>query len=60
MSACYIKLMEYNLGREMADKCLKLDPNFVKAWARKGACHFGMKEYHKAMDAYEKGLKVDP
>jgi len=43
-----------------ADKCLEMDPNFVKAYIRKGTCHHLMKEYHKAMHAFEEGLKIDP
>jgi len=34
------------------EKCLELDPSYVRAYARKGNCHFSMKEYHKAMDAF--------
>ena len=34
------------------DKCLELDPNYLKAYVSKGAVHFMMKEYHKATDTY--------
>ena len=43
-----------------AEKCLEINPNFVKAYARKGTCHHMMKEYHKAMKAFEDGLKIEP
>lgn len=59
-AATYIKLMEFNTALKDADKCIELDPKFVKAYARKGNCHHMMKEYHKAMKAYEDGLKIDP
>merc|ERR1712039_1113316 len=36
------------------------DPKFVKAYSRKGAAHFWMKEYNKALKAYEDGLKIEP
>lgn len=52
--------MDINQGLKDADKCIELDPKFVKAYARKGNCHHLMKEYHKAMKAYEDGLKIDP
>ena len=39
---------------------MQKDPNFVKAYHKKGDCHFFMKEYHKALECYEKGLKIDP
>ncbi|CAK0901762.1 unnamed protein product, partial [Prorocentrum cordatum] len=41
------------------DECIKLDPTFVKAYSRKGAAHFFMKEYNQAIKAYEQGLKID-
>ena len=52
--------MEWNYGMKDADKCLALDPTFVKAWGRKGTIHHFMKEYHKALDCFDKGLKIDP
>lgn len=58
--AAYIKLMEFSTALKDADKCLELDPTFVRAYARKGTCHHMMKEYHKAMKAYDDGLKIDP
>jgi len=39
---------------------LELKPDFVKAWTKKGNCHFALKEYHKAIDAFEKTLKFEP
>ena len=58
--ATYIKLMIFNDALKDADKCLELDPKFVKAYARKGTCHHMMKEYHKALSAFEAGLKIEP
>lgn len=52
--------MEFVRARDCLDKALQLDPNYVKAYAKKGDCHFYLKEYHKAMEIYEKGLKLDP
>ena len=52
--------MDFNMGLKDADKCLELDPKFVKAYIRKGNCHHMMKEYHKAMKAWDDGLKLDP
>lgn len=51
----YIKLMEPVQAMKDAEKALQLDPNFVKAWARKGTAHQLLKEYHKALDAFAKG-----
>ena len=59
-SFAYIKLMEPTRALADANKAIELDPNFVKAWARKGTCHQLHKEYHKSMEAFEKGLQLDP
>ena len=48
------------MGEKECDKCLKLDPNFIKAWERKGRCHIMMSQYDKAMKAFDEGLKLDP
>jgi len=42
-----------------ADKCIELDPNFIKGYSRKGDAHILAKEYHKALEAFEKGLAID-
>lgn len=51
--AAYIKLMEGNYALKDAEKCVQLDPQFIKGWARKGAAHHLLKEYHKALAAYD-------
>jgi len=43
--------MEANSALKDAEKCLELDPKFIKAYSRKGTCHHLMKEYHKALKA---------
>ena len=43
-----------------ADQCLEIDPEFIKAYARKGTCHHFLREYHKALKAFDEGLKLDP
>jgi len=52
--------MDIVSGLKDAEKCIALDPTFVKAYARKGTCHHLMKEYHKAMADFDAGLKLDP
>lgn len=37
--ACLLKLMDPVSALKDADKCIALDPTFVKGWARKGTCH---------------------
>lgn len=42
-----------------AEKCIELDPTFVKGYTRKGAVQFFMKEYDKALETYQAGLKQE-
>merc|ERR1711988_1247896 len=58
-AAAFTKLLAYPDALRDLDECLKLDPKFVKAYSRKGAAHFFMKEYHKALEAYNKGLMIE-
>lgn len=59
-AAAYMKLGEFPMAMKDCDKCLDIDPSFVKAYIRKGNIHFFMKEYHKCLTVYEKGLKLAP
>jgi len=59
-AACYLKIMQFSNALSDAEKCLELNPNFAKGFARKGNAHFGMKEYHKALAAFDAGMKIDP
>jgi len=59
-AACYQKLMEWQLALQDANKCVEMEPSFVKGWTRKAGIHFFLKEYHKAMDAYNAVLKLEP
>lgn len=58
-AACYTKLGAMPEGLKDADKCIELDPTFVKGYTRKGAVQFFMKEYDKALETYQEGLKHD-
>jgi len=59
-AAAYTKVGEYKLAETDCDKCLELNPNFVKAFSRKGTCQYFMKQYHKCLETYDKGLKIEP
>jgi len=52
--------MAYRDALRDLDECIKIDPKYQKAYSRKGAAHFFMKEYNKALKAYDDGLKCDP
>ncbi|KAL0489184.1 Hsp70-Hsp90 organizing protein [Acrasis kona] len=57
--SCYLKLGEPNYALKDAEKCLEIDPKYVKAYARKAQCHTMRKEYHKSIDCYNTGLELD-
>lgn len=58
-AACYTKLGALPEGLKDADKCIELDPSFVRGYARKAAIQYFMKEYHKALETYQAGLKYE-
>ena len=59
-AACYTKLTALPEALKDAEKAIEIDPNFVKAYTRKGHAQFFMKEYEKAMATYQQGLDKDP
>lgn len=52
--------MEFNCALKDAEKCIQIDPKFIKGYIRKATIHHFMKEYHKALSTYDQGLKIDP
>lgn len=59
-AACYTKLGALPEGEKDADKCIELNPEFVKGYSRKANIKFLMKEYEKALEVYEQGLTYAP
>lgn len=47
--------MRVRTAAQAADKCLELEPTFVKGYSRKGTLQFFMKEYDKALETYRTG-----
>eukprot|EP00531_Pseudo-nitzschia_arenysensis_P001469 CAMPEP_0116133484 /NCGR_PEP_ID=MMETSP0329-20121206/10130_1 /TAXON_ID=697910 /ORGANISM="Pseudo-nitzschia arenysensis, Strain B593" /LENGTH=562 /DNA_ID=CAMNT_0003628117 /DNA_START=119 /DNA_END=1807 /DNA_ORIENTATION=+ len=60
LSAALTKIMDFNGAKTQVEKALELDPNYTKAWGRKGDIEMAFKEHHKAMESYKKGLEIDP
>lgn len=56
----YIKLMDFGRAQEDVEKAIQINPNFVKAYAKKGRIETFTKKYHRALDSYRKGLELDP
>ncbi|XP_067010003.1 stress-induced-phosphoprotein 1 isoform X2 [Anabrus simplex] len=59
-AACYTKLAAFDLGLKDCEKCVELDPKFIKGWIRKGKILQGMQQHSKAINAYQKALELDP
>lgn len=58
-AACYTKLAAFDLGLKDCEKCVELDPKFIKGWIRKGKILQGMQQQSKAISAYQKALELD-
>lgn len=59
-AACYTKLAAFDLGLKDCEKCVEIDPKFIKGWIRKGKILQGMQQQGKALGAYQKALDLDP
>ncbi|WVZ82386.1 hypothetical protein U9M48_029653 [Paspalum notatum var. saurae] len=57
---CHIYLGAYPQALEDAEKCVDLDPTFLKGYVRKAKVQFLMKSYENALATYLEGLKCDP
>jgi stress-induced-phosphoprotein 1 len=60
LAAALCKIMDFSGAHRHIETALDIDPQYVKAWARKGDIEMYMKEYHKAQESYKKGLALDP
>lgn len=57
---CYQKLLEFHLALKDCEECVRLDPNFVKGYVRKGHALLALRDTVKAMHAFQKALELDP
>ncbi|OEL31556.1 U-box domain-containing protein 33 [Dichanthelium oligosanthes] len=57
---CHIYLGYFPQGLEDAEKCVELDPTFLKGYVRKAKVQFLMESYENALATYLEGLKCDP
>ena len=58
-SACYAKLSAFNESYKDAETCIKLDPNFIKAYIRKASIEFLKREYEKCIETCNLALTMD-
>uniref|UniRef100_A0A0K0E3M1 Stress-induced-phosphoprotein 1 n=1 Tax=Strongyloides stercoralis TaxID=6248 RepID=A0A0K0E3M1_STRER len=58
-AACFLKLMEFKRAVDDCDAAIKIDSKNVKAFVRKGAAYYGMKNISSARKAYQDALLID-
>ncbi|EPZ32047.1 Tetratricopeptide-like helical domain-containing protein [Rozella allomycis CSF55] len=58
-AACYNKLAAFPEALKDCEKCLELDPNFIKAYIRKANVEFFMREYSKCMSTCREAMDRD-
>ena len=59
-SGAYASLSQPQQALDDAERCIQLNPAFIKGHSRKGQALFTLGRYADAKAAYEDGLKVDP
>ncbi|KAJ1294176.1 hypothetical protein BS78_01G125500, partial [Paspalum vaginatum] len=59
-SLCLLKIGEETKALSDANSCIKMRPEWLKGYYRKGAAIMSLKEYKKACDVFMAGLKLDP
>lgn len=57
---CHIYLGAFPQGLKDAEKCVELDPTFVKGYLRKAKVQFLMESYESSLATYLEGLRCDP
>ncbi|KAE8791368.1 Ankyrin-3 [Hordeum vulgare] len=59
-SLCYLQMTEADKAVRDANTCIKLCPEWIKGYYRKGAALMSLEDYKGACDAFMAGLQVDP
>jgi len=59
-ATAYLKLKAYSETLKDCDKCLELNPKFIKAYIKKGAVYFATQQYQKCIEVYTQALEIDP
>ncbi|KAI8988219.1 hypothetical protein BDF20DRAFT_854519 [Mycotypha africana] len=58
-AACYLKLMAVHEAEKDADKCIELDPTFVRGYIRKAAVQLIKREYQESIDTLKLAQEHD-
>lgn len=59
-SAAYLSVHKCDEALSDAEKCIEVNPQFVKGYGRKGAALFESKQLDESISAYKKGLEIAP
>eukprot|EP01123_Difflugia_compressa_P004587 TRINITY_DN16028_c0_g1_i1.p1 TRINITY_DN16028_c0_g1~~TRINITY_DN16028_c0_g1_i1.p1 ORF type:complete len:587 (-),score=151.01 TRINITY_DN16028_c0_g1_i1:105-1865(-) len=54
------KLGAFGDALKDCDKCIELNPKFIKAYLKKGNVYFVTKQYQKCLDVYGVALEIEP
>ena len=60
MAQCHINMKQYKLAVEQAQKCIEVNPSFVKGYYRKALALDLMDKKQEALDTLEMALKKEP
>jgi tetratricopeptide (TPR) repeat protein len=55
----YSKIDKHNEAIEDYNKCIELDPKYIKAYDRLGCTYLHLNRAHEAIDTFNKGLVID-
>ena len=58
-AAAYSSARKHNLALKDAERAIKLDSKYAKAWSRLGLAKYVLGDAKGAMEAYEQGLKIE-
>ncbi|CAO3673214.1 unnamed protein product [Rhizopus stolonifer] len=58
-AVCYLKLMAINEAEKDANRCIELDPTFVRGYIRKAAAQLVKKEYTESIDTLKLAQEQD-
>jgi len=59
-AAAYIKLLALPEALKDSEKCIEINPKFVKGYIRKGTAQFLMKDFRKCLETYQLGIELEP
>ncbi|XP_060758875.1 RNA polymerase II-associated protein 3 [Neoarius graeffei] len=59
-ATCFFRLKKYAVAESDCNLAIALDSKYLKAYSRRGAARFALKNHQGALEDYEMVLKLDP